>query len=251
MGLSGRNAVVTGGASGMGLSVAQRLARDGASVAVLDVDGAGAERVAKELQADGFTAMAAEVDVSDRGQVEQAMAAVRETLGPIHVLVTSAGISRFEAFPTLPVESWERVIAVNLTGTFHCVQAVIDGMVTAGWGRIILISSSGAQSGAPRMAHYVASKAGVMGLTKALALEFAKQGITVNCVPPGSIDTPMLRGAVSDGSTGSQVEQMAAMLPVGRLGRGEDIAAACSFFASEEAGYITGQILGVNGGRYM
>src|SRR5207248_2247798 len=159
MGLSGRNAVVTGGASGMGLAISRRLARDGASIAVFDVDHSAAERVVKEMQADGHAAVAVGVDVSDRKQGDRAVGVAREALGPIHVLVNSAGISRFEPFQTIGEESWDRVIAVNLKGTYNCVQAVITDMTEAGWGRIVNISSSGAQSGAPLMAHYVASKA--------------------------------------------------------------------------------------------
>jgi NAD(P)-dependent dehydrogenase (short-subunit alcohol dehydrogenase family) len=252
MGLEGRCAVVTGGGSGMGLAISQRLARDGASLAVFDVNAEAAERAAKQIQADGFSAVGAGVDVSDRGQIQLAMAKVREALGPIQVLVNCAGISPFESFQSISEESWDRVLAVNLKGAFLCTQAVIDDMIDAGWGRIVNIASSGGQSGAPRMAHYVSSKAGMMGFTKALAVEFARSGITVNCVPPGTIDTPMLRGAVADGDTGNrQVKEIGASLPVGRIGTGDDIAAAVAFFVSEEAGYITGQILGVNGGRYM
>jgi NAD(P)-dependent dehydrogenase (short-subunit alcohol dehydrogenase family) len=125
-------------------------------------------------------------------------------------------------------------------------------MIAAGWGRIINISSSSAQSGAPRMTHYAASKAGVIGFTKALALELGRAGITVNTIPPGSIDTPMLRRAAAAGHLGeAAIERIAAAMPVGRAGTPEDIAAACAFLASEEAGYITGQVIGVNGGRYM
>jgi NAD(P)-dependent dehydrogenase (short-subunit alcohol dehydrogenase family) len=193
-----------------------------------------------------------EVDVSDRGQVNAAVDQVHEALGPVHILVTSAGISGFEPFLEITQESWDRVIAVNLAGTFNCVQAMIADMVEAGWGRIVLISSSAAQRGAPRMAHYSSSKAALFGLTKSLALEFGKAGITVNCVPPNAIDTPMLRWAVEAGYTGGgSIEEQGAVRPVGRIGQPEDIAAACAFFASEEASYVTGQILGVNGGGYM
>jgi 2-hydroxycyclohexanecarboxyl-CoA dehydrogenase len=141
------------------------------------------------------------------------------------------------------------VLTVNLTGTFHCCQAVIPGMVEAGWGRIVNISSSSAQGGQAYMTHYVASKAAVIGLTKALALEFGPKGITVNTIPPGFIDTPMLRAAEQRGMLGEGVEHHAALTPVRRAGRPEDIAAMCSFLVREEAGYVTGQVLGVNGGR--
>ena len=252
MSLHGRTAVITGGASGIGLAISQRLAQDGASVAVFDVDYAGAERLVKQLQADGSSALAVKVDVSDRRQVDGAVREVRDKLGPIQVLVNCAGIEGFEPFQSITEASWDRIMAVNLKGTFNCTQAVVSDMVAAGWGRIINISSSSAQSGAAKMTHYAASKAGVIGFTKALALELGRAGITVNTIPPGSIDTPMLRRAAAAGHLGGAgVEQIAAAMPVGRAGTPEDIAAACAFLASGEAGYITGQVIGVNGGRYM
>jgi 2-hydroxycyclohexanecarboxyl-CoA dehydrogenase len=252
MSLHGRIAVVTGGASGIGFAISQRLAKDDASLAVFDVDYASAERLVKQLQADGSPALAVEVDVSDRPQVDRAVQSVRDRLGPIQVLVNSAGIESFEPFQSITEASWDRIMAVNLKGTFNCTQAAVSDMIAAGWGRIINISSSSAQSGAPRMTHYAASKAGVIGFTKALALELGRAGITVNTIPPGSIDTPMLRRAAAAGHLGeAAIERIAAAMPVGRAGTPEDIAAACAFLASEEAGYITGQVIGVNGGRYM
>ncbi len=244
----GRVAVVTGAASGMGLAIAQRLAGRGDRVALVDLDGEGAERAAAELGAD--VAMGAAVDVSDRGAVDAALASVRERFGPIEIMVTSAGFDRFDAFTDITVESWERMLAVNLTGTFHCVQAAVPDMLAAKWGRIVTISSSSAQSGAARMAHYVASKGGVIALTKALALELAPNGITVNTIPPGFILTPMARRAEERGDLPS-LEAVAARTPVRRAGTADDIAAACAFLCSDEAGYITGQALNVNGGWYL
>jgi 2-hydroxycyclohexanecarboxyl-CoA dehydrogenase len=252
MSLHGRIAVVTGGASGIGLAIGQRLARNGASVAVFDIDYAGVERLAKQLHPDTYPALAVKVDVSDRGQVDAAVKEVREKLGPIQLLVNCAGIEAFEPFQSITEASWDRIMAVNLKGTFNCTQAIVGDMIAARWGRIINISSSSAQSGAARMTHYAASKAGVIGFTKALALELGREGITVNTIPPGSIDTPMLRRAASAGHLGASVlERIGSITPVGRAGTPEDIAAACAFLASEEAGYITGQVIGVNGGRYI
>jgi 2-hydroxycyclohexanecarboxyl-CoA dehydrogenase len=166
-------------------------------------------------------------------------------------VITAAGLDSFEPFTEITNESWERVLAINLTGTFHCLQAAVSDMLEARWGRMVTISSSSAQSGAARMAHDVASKGGVIGLTKALALELAPHGITVNCIPPGMIDTPMLRRAAAGGDIG-QLEKVAArVIPVGRVGTPEEIAATCAFLCSDEAGFITGQVVGVNGGMVL
>jgi NAD(P)-dependent dehydrogenase (short-subunit alcohol dehydrogenase family) len=178
-----------------------------------------------------------------------ALAAIRQELGPVTILVNAAGLDGFKRFANISFETWQRVIDVNLNGVFHCIQAALPDMIEAGWGRIVNISSSSAQSGQPFMSHYVASKAAVNGLTKALALELGPSGITVNAVPPGFIDTPMLRQAEAKNRLGDSLEHHIERTPVRRIGRPEDIAAACAFLVSEEAGYITGQILGVNGGR--
>jgi NAD(P)-dependent dehydrogenase (short-subunit alcohol dehydrogenase family) len=231
-----KTAVVTGGGSGIGLAIAERLKADGYHVATLDLQPAG-------------TGIAQAADVTDRTQVDAALTAVRERLGPVTVLVNAAGTDGFKRFTDLTFAAWQRVIDVNLNGVFHCVQAVLPDMLDAGWGRIVNISSSSAQSGQQFMSHYVASKAAVNGLTKALALELGPFGITVNAVPPGFIDTPMLRRAESRELLGGTIEEHIERTPVRRVGRPEDIAAACAFLASEDAGYITGQILGVNGGR--
>jgi NAD(P)-dependent dehydrogenase (short-subunit alcohol dehydrogenase family) len=245
-----RVAVVTGGASGIGLGVARKLVEDGHRVAVLDRDGAGAEAAAAELQARGGKAVAVEVDVADRPSVEAAFARTRAELGPVEILVTSAGIEAFEALADITPDSWDRIIAVNLTGTFTCVQAAVPDMVAARWGRIVTISSSSAQSGAPNMAHYTASKGGVIALTKSLAVEFARQGITANTIPPSLVDTPMARQAEAAGDFPG-VDVIAPMVPLGRAGTPADIAAACSFLCSDGGGYITGQVIGVNGGMYI
>ena len=248
--MSARVAVVTGAASGIGLGVARRLASDGHAVALLDLDGDAAQDAAKELTTGGHRAMGYGVDVADRGALESVYGAVRRDLGPVAIVVTSAGIEAFDPATDITPEKWDRIIAVNLTGTFMSVQLALADMLEARWGRIVTISSSSAQSGAPNMAHYVASKGGVIGLTKALARELASQGITANTIPPTIVDTPMARKGESGGHV-PPVEMMATMVPLGRAGTPEDIAAACSFLCSDEAGYITGQIIGVNGGMYI
>jgi 2-hydroxycyclohexanecarboxyl-CoA dehydrogenase len=234
----------------MGRSICEQLARRGDAVAVLDLDVEQAEQVAKEVNAAGGRAMAAAVDVADRATVDDAIERVRVDLGPIDILVTSAGQNESQPFQEITLESWNRIIAINLTGTFNCVQAVIGDMVTNRWGRIVTISSSSAQRGSVKMAHYVASKGGVIALTKALAREYAPFGITVNDIPPSSIDTPMARRAQQQGTLPDD-EAIKAMIPVGHLGGPEDVAAACLFLCSEEAGFITGQVLGVNGGSVV
>jgi len=243
-------AVVTGGASGMGRSICQHLARQGHSVTVADLNGANAEQVVSEIEAEGGRALACAMDTSDRAQVDRTMEQTRSAFGPIGILVTSAGISRFEPFRQITLESWNRVIEINLTGTFHCIQSALDDMVEAHWGRVVMISSSSAQRGASRMAHYSASKGGILALTKTLGIELAPLGITVNNIAPSSIDTPMVEEWRAAGVMES-TEAMARRIPVGRAGTGDDIAAACTFLCSPEASYITGQTLSVNGGSYV
>lgn len=243
-------AVVTGGASGMGESICHELGRRGHRVAVLDLDGATAQRVAEDLRAGGVTALAVAADVSDRAAVEEAFAKVRTELGPVQVLVTSAGVVDFAPFVEITPQAWQRLMDVNLTGTFHCCQAAVPDMLQAGWGRIVMISSSSAQRGSPGMAHYAASKGALLSLTRSLAREYATAGITVNNVPPSGIETPMQHQAQAAGHLPPN-EQMAAGIPMGHLGTGDDIAAAVGFLCSSEAGFITGQVLGVNGGSVM
>lgn len=240
-------AVVTGGASGIGLGIGRRLARAGHWVALLDLQADAVEQAADELGVWGYA-----VDVSNRAAVDEALAAVRGDVGPVGIMVTSAGISATAPITEISLEDWERVLRVNLTGTFHCIQAALPDMLAAGWGRIVTISSTSAQSGAPDRAHYVASKSGVIGLTKALAVELASAGITVNTIPPSIIDTPMAREGEKRGEVpGGGLAALGSMMPVGRLGVPDDVAAVCEFLCSDDASFITGQQVGVNGGWYM
>lgn len=245
-----RVAVVTGGASGIGEATCHELGRRGLKVAVLDVKEQAAQRVTEDLRAEGIVALGVGADVTDRGAVEAAFGKVRTELGPVSVLVTSAGLFGFSPFVEITAEDWHRIIDVNLTGTFHCCQVALPDMLAAKWGRIVLISSSSAQRGSPFAAHYAASKGAVLTLTKSLAREYAAQGITVNTIPPSGIETPMQHQSQAAGYLGSN-EQIASHIPVGFLGTGADIAAAVGFLSSDEARYITGQVIGVNGGSVL
>jgi 2-hydroxycyclohexanecarboxyl-CoA dehydrogenase len=245
-----RVAVVTGGASGIGLGVARGFLDDGYQVAILDYDGDAIESASAELVGRGASFSALEVDVADRGSVDDAYAQIRADLGPIDIVVTSAGVESFDNVWEISMELWNRIIAINLTGTFNCIQAGLADMMAAGWGRIVTISSSSAQSGAPNMAHYAASKGGVVSLTRSLAREYAPRGITVNNIPPSGIETPMQHQQQAAGIL-PPTEQMVANIPIGHMGTGDDIAAMVGFLSSDEAGFITGQTIGVNGGSVM
>ena len=230
-----KTALVTGGGSGIGAAVANRLRSDGYHVATIDLTASDTD----------FAYLA---DVTDRAQIDAALAEIHQTLGPVTVLVNAAGRDSFRRFTDLTFEQWQNIININLHGVFHTIQAVLPDMIEAGWGRIVNISSSSTHSGVPYMSAYVAAKSGVNGLTKSLALEYGPAGITVNAVPPGFIDTPMLRNAEARGNLGD-IQANINATPVRRIGKPEDIAAACAFLISDEAGYTTGQILGVHGGR--
>lgn len=245
MSLKGKVAIVTGAGSGIGRAIAVRLARDEAAIAVLDLNGEGAAETAKLITDAGGKAIALVADCANEKAIKEAAAKIRAEWGPITILVNNAGIATFVPYMDITEEVWDRTIAINLKGPHLCCREVIPDMLAAGWGRIINITSSSTQSGSVAQAHYVSSKGGLLGLTKALALEYAPTGITVNMVPPGFIDTPMLRGAPID------AEAFAKTLPMKRIGQPEDIAAACAYLASEEANYMTGQTISTNGGRYM
>jgi len=245
MSLVGRVAVVTGGGSGIGRACSLQLAQDGAGVAVWDLDSDGAKETVASIEGAGRRAIACVGDASDAQQIAEFVARTRSELAPVTILVNNAVVSELCSFTKLSEDAWDRMMRINLKGPFLCTKAVVEDMLAAGWGRIINISSSSAQGGASRMAHYAASKGGVVGFTKALALEYASKGITVNHIPPNLIYTPMLKNSPVD------VEAVAASSPMKRSGKPEDVAAACSFLASEAANYVTGQALSVNGGRYL
>jgi 2-hydroxycyclohexanecarboxyl-CoA dehydrogenase len=245
-----RVAVVTGGGSGLGQAICAGLAEDGHQVGVLDVNVAAAEEVAVALRAQGKQASAIGVDVSDEASVNAAFDAVRSEFGPVGILVTSAAVSGFTRFDKITLDEWNRYVSVNLTGTFLCLRSALTDMVAAKWGRIVTISSAAGQNGAARQGHYSATKGGVIALTKTVALDYAAKGITANTIPPFVIDTPLLRAQQAEGKLPA-AEYLVKAIPAGRLGVGEDVAAMCSFLCSAAASYVTGQVIGVNGGAVI
>lgn len=245
-----RVAVITGGAAGIGRAIAGRLARDGFKVAILDIADGAAEQAAKSIESEGGIARGYQADVSDRAQVDASLAAARSDLGPLSVVVANAAVALLQPFLSMTLDQWNSTLAVNLTGTFNVVQSALPDLVDAGWGRVVLIASSSAQRGAPRMAHYAASKGGQMALTKALAVEFAKSGVTVNTVAPSAVDTPSVQRK-RDAGTMPSAADMAKKIPVGRMGTGDDIAGAVSYLVSDDASYVTGQTISVNGGAFI
>ncbi|MGO1543655.1 MAG: SDR family NAD(P)-dependent oxidoreductase [Gulosibacter sp.] len=245
-----RVAVVSGGAAGIGNSIAIRLAQDGFKVAILTRTPGAAEDAALQIEEHGGVARGYQADVSDRQQVDSVLARIREELGTLSVIVANAAVAPKKPFLETSVEDWENTLRINLTGTFNLVQSGITDLLDQNYGRVILISSSSAQRGAPDMAAYASSKGGQLAFTKALAMEFSRQGITVNTVVPSSIDTPSVAKKRASGQMPS-VEQMSKFIPVGRMGRGEDIAGAVSYLASDDASFVTGQTLSVNGGSFI
>ncbi|HZP43677.1 MAG TPA: SDR family NAD(P)-dependent oxidoreductase [Candidatus Binatia bacterium] len=248
MARDGRTAVVTGGASGIGRAIALRLARDGADVALFDVNAAGADAVAREIAALGRRAHAVAVDVGSAESVAAGVAAVHAALGTVAILVNDAGIANFVPFLQMTEEQFDGMLRVHLKGTFNCTRALAPDMVEAGWGRIVNVASVAGLMGGPALAHYAAAKAGIIGFTKALAQELGPLGITVNAIAPGMIDTPMLRSA---GVPEAIVRHTVERNPIRRLGLPEDVAAVAAYLASEEAGFTTGQVLSPNGGAWV
>lgn len=249
MPFEGTTAIVTGGASGLGLAITEALVARGTRVAVFDVQAGLLDTEVARLREEGATVNGYVVDVSDRFLVEAAVERVRADLGPVLILVNNAGIVQFGKFSEITDELWERVMAINLRGPFLCTQTVLPDMKAAGWGRIVNISSSSAQGGEAYMSAYVSSKTGLIGLTKSLALELGPKGITVNTIPPSMVVTPMLEKSIAGGSFYDSLEHFVSITPVRRAGRPEDIANATVFLCEDASSYITGQVLGVNGGR--
>jgi 2-hydroxycyclohexanecarboxyl-CoA dehydrogenase len=250
--MSTKVALVTGAAAGIGAGCAKRLARDGIAIGVLDLDEARCAQTVSEIEGQGGKAIALGADISNRGQVQAAVARLRAALGPVSIVVNNAGITGYVPFLEMTDAQWSRVLEVNLTGTFIVTQAVLPDMIAASWGRIINIASSAAQTGAKHMAHYAASKGGMIALTRTLAVEFGPRGITANVIPPRFITgTIMSEQSFASAKQPLSREAAAQAGPITREGRPEDIAGAVAWLASDEGGFVTGQVIGVNGGRYI
>ena len=241
--LGGKVAVVTGGSRGIGLAIAQTLAGAGAKVAVLARDGARAQQAAQEL---GGGAQGFACDVSDAAQAETTLGAVDKALGPVDILVNNAGITRDNLLFRIAEDDWDQVLDTNLKGAFLMTKLAARGMIKRRWGRVVNITSVVGLVGNKGQSNYAASKAGLIGFTKAVAKELASRNVLVNAVAPGYIDTEMTRGIAEEARQALQ-----AAIPLGRLGQGADVAAAVLFLASDWASYITGQVLVVDGGMVM
>lgn len=245
--LTGKTALITGGSRGIGRAIALAFARAHARVAICYAgnEAAASEtlELLKQIQAE---CMAVRADVSDDAQAAQAVAQVKQAFGPIHILVNSAGITRDGLALRMSAADFDRVIQTNLNGPFHMMHAVMPDMMRGRWGRIINISSVAGLMGNAGQANYAASKAGLVGLTKTVARELASRGVTANAIAPGFIETDMTAAMPA-----AALEAGLKNVPQGRMGKPEDVAAACLFLAGEQAGYITGQVLSVDGGLYM
>ena len=244
--LNGRVAIVTGASRGIGRAISLALADRGASLAVTDILTDPVRAFADELRSQGRTAEAFTLDVTDSASIEAAVQGVLEKFGRVDVLVNNAGIARDQLLMRMKREDWDLVVRLNLTGAFACTQAVLRPMLKQRSGRIISISSVVGQMGNAGQSNYAASKAGLIGFSKAVAREVAGRNITVNVVAPGLIDTEMTR-ALPEAVRGEWVSKV----PLARFGTPEDVASAVCFLATDEAAYITGQVLAVNGGMYM
>jgi len=251
-GLKNQTVIVTGGGGGIGGATARRFAAEGAKVAVFDMNLAAAEKVAAAIREGGGQAAAFQCDITDRAQVDAAVAATEAQLGPVNVLVNNAGWDVFKPFvKTVPAE-WDRLIAINLTGALHMLHAVLPGMSERKSGHIVNVASDAARGGSSGEAVYAACKGGLVALSKTLAREHARQGINVNVVCPGPTDTALLAG-VAEGARdpAKLLEAFKSAIPMGRLGRPEDLANAIVFFGSDDAAFITGQVISVSGGLTM
>lgn len=242
-----RVALVTGAGSGIGRAIAEKLAKDGESVVVNDLEEEDAKKAAARIEEEGGRTTAAPGDVSEPEDVRKIVEAARETYGPVEVLVSNAGFLQQQPFVDLTVEDFDRMISVHLRGTFLCIHAVLPEMLSAGRGVVVNIASQLGQIGAEGLAHYAAANAGIIGLTKSLAREVSAQGVRVNAVAPGPLNTPL----VTDNLPEEWREAKATELPLGRFGEPHEVAETVSFLASNAAALYVGQTLGPNSGDVM
>lgn len=250
--LQNKTAVITGGGGGIGGATCRRFAQEGAKIAVFDLNLDAAEKVAGAIRDAGGTAEAVRCDIADRTSVDAAIATTTAKLGPVDILVNNAGWDIFKPFTKTEPGEWERLIAINLTGALHMHHAVLPGMVERRYGRIVNIASDAARVGSSGEAVYAACKGGLVAFSKTLAREHARHGITVNVVCPGPTDTALLAGVTSGAANPEKlIEAFTKAIPIGRLGKPDDLAGAIAFFGSDDAGFITGQVLSVSGGLTM
>jgi 2-hydroxycyclohexanecarboxyl-CoA dehydrogenase len=250
--LEGKVAVVTGGGGGIGSAACMRLAREGGAVAVLDQNLEAAEKVAGAIRAEGGRAEAVRCDITQRTQVDSAIGATEAKLGPVDILVNNAGWDVFKPFAKTEPAEWERLIAVNLVGALHMHHAVLPGMSARKRGRVVNIASDAARVGSSGEAVYAACKGGLVAFSKTLAREHARHGITVNVICPGPTDTALLAEYKAGASNPEKLmEAFRSAIPLGRIGQPADLAGAIAFFASDDAAYVTGQVLSVSGGLTM
>jgi 2-hydroxycyclohexanecarboxyl-CoA dehydrogenase len=250
--LQEKTVIVTGGGGGIGGATCRRLAQEGARVAVYDMNLEAAQRVVDDILAAGGAAAAFKCDITRRAEVDEAVAATEKQLGPVDVLVNNAGWDVFKPFLKTEPQEWDKLIAINLVGALHMHHAVLPGMVERKAGRIVNIASDAARVGSSGEAVYAACKGGLVSLSKTLAREHARHGITVNVVCPGPTDTALLAGfAVGAPNPDKLMEAFTKAIPLGRLGQPDDLAGAIAFFASDDARFITGQVVSVSGGLTM
>jgi len=247
MNLQGKKALVTGGSRGIGRAIALTLADEGADVAITFYSQCKfGEDVCRQIHDMGRRSFCFGHDIKDPGSIEDVRSRIEKEFGEVDILVNNAGIARDRTFKNMTGDLWDEVLAVNLTGVFHVTKQYIDSMAARGWGRVINISSIVAETGNFGQANYAAAKAGVIGLTKTLAREYAKKGVTVNAVAPGFTRTRMMQGIPEQA-----MKNVIDMTPLGRLAEPEEIAAGVAFLASPAASYITGHVLDINGGMAM